>query len=108
MTTRALHARPRARITPRAAILAVLVLVLGMALAVPLRQYFEQRSEIAALERRVEELREQRDALRGEIEQLNDPTYLEQIARRCLGMVKPGEIPFVTVPENGRSRPARC
>ena len=108
MSTRAVHARPRARITPRAAILAVVVLVLGMALAVPLRQYLAQRSEIAALERQVEELRAQRATLERQIQRLNDPAYLEDVARRCLGMVKPGEIPFVTVPESGRTRPDRC
>ncbi len=108
MKARALHARPRARLTPRAAILAVLVVILGMALAVPVRQYFEQRSEIAGLERRLSELRAERDALEAKIRRLNDPAYLERVARRCLGMVRPGEIPFVTVPESGRPRPARC
>ncbi|HWC32594.1 MAG TPA: septum formation initiator family protein [Actinomycetota bacterium] len=108
MTARAVHARPRARLTPRGAILAVLVVALAMALAVPLRQYFEQRAEIAGLERRLVELRAERDALEAKIRRLNDPAHLERVARRCLGMVRPGEIPFVTVPESGRPRPSRC
>jgi cell division protein FtsB len=46
------------------------------------------------------------------IELLNDPEHLERLARRCLGMVRPGEILFV-VPEEepagaGAAVPADC
>jgi cell division protein FtsB len=100
--------RPRARLTGRAIILVVLVLALAAAAAVPLRQYFEQRAEIAALEQKVDDLLGQRAALEHRIERLRDPEYLEFLARKCLGMVKKGEMAFVAVPENGEPRPAAC
>jgi cell division protein FtsB len=104
----AVRARPRARLTPRAAILAVLVVLLGMALAVPLRQLFEQRSEIAALEREVAALEERRDALERQVDRLHDPAYLEWIARTCLGMVRPGEISFVLPEDESPPRRDAC
>ncbi|HEX2030566.1 MAG TPA: septum formation initiator family protein [Actinomycetota bacterium] len=101
-------AAPRARLTPRAAVLAALILVLALAMVVPVRQYFEQRADIAELERTVQELERQRARMREEIERLHDPAYLERLARECLGMVRPGEIAFVPVPEGGRPAPPRC
>lgn len=79
-----------------------------MALVVPLRQYFEQRSEIQALERRVAELVAEREALEARIRLLRDPEYLSRLARECLGMIRPGEIVFVPVPEDGGRQPERC
>jgi cell division protein FtsB len=101
--------RGRIRLTGRAALLAVMVLLLAMATVVPLRQYFEQRSQIAELEETVATLEDQRAGLSAQLRRLRDPEYLEQLARQCLGMVKPGEIRFVTVPEGGGApKPPRC
>lgn len=100
--------RDRPRLTARAAVLAAIVLALAAALVVPLRQYVDQRSSIAELERRVEQLQADRDRLATQVEKLRDPVYLERIARQCLGMVKPGEIAFVAVPEDGGPPPQRC
>ena len=102
------EAASRARLTPRAAVLAALVLVLALAMVVPVRQYFEQRAQIAELERTVRELEQQRAGMRRQLERLHDPAYLERLARECLGMVRPGEVAFVTVPEGGEPAPARC
>jgi cell division protein FtsB len=99
---------PRPRLTPRAAVLAAIVLIVLMAAVVPLRQYLDQRSRIADLEDRVAEMTAQRDRLERRIGRLRDPAYLERMARECLGMVRPGEIAFVTVPEGGKPRPVRC
>ena len=52
------------------------------------------RSPLTLLEARTATLTRQ-------AQQLKDPTHLELIARECLGMVKPGEIPFVVVPRGG-------
>jgi cell division protein FtsL len=98
----------RVRLTPRAAVLAAIVLVLATATVVPLRQYFAQQSQVDALERRLDTLQEERDRLQREIERLRDPEYLERLARVCLGMVRPGEIAFVTVPKGGERSPDPC
>jgi cell division protein FtsB len=84
------------------------VVALAAAVAVPLRQYFRQQAEIVALEQKVDALKEQRAALELRIERLRDPEYLELLARRCLGMVKKGEIAFVTVPKDGEPQPDDC
>jgi len=99
---------PKPRLSKRAAVLAAMVLLLGAALVVPIRQILAQRGELARLEQRVVELTEDRDRLAGEVARLGDPAELERLARQCLGMVKPGEIAIVTVPEDGSAPPVSC
>jgi len=93
--------RRRPRLTGRAAGLVAVVLVLAMSLVVPLRQYAAQRARVAELEEKVASLNSANADLEARIDQLKDPAYLERLARECLGMVKPGEIAFVTVPKGG-------
>jgi cell division protein FtsB len=88
--------QPRVRLTGRAALLLIVVTMLALFSAVPVRQYFAQRTQLAQLERRAAELERANDALRSDIRRLHDPEYLERIARACLGMVKPGEVAFVS------------
>jgi len=104
----AVRARTRLRFTPRAAILAVLVVALLFYLLVPLRTYMEQRSRLNELSNRVELLQKQNAQLESKIGRYKDPSYLESLARDCLGMVKPGEIPFLIVPKGGTPPPPRC
>ena len=86
---------PRTRLTVRAVVLALVVLVLAIAASVPVRQLMAQGAEIAELEQQVADLEAGNERLRAEIERLHDPEELERIARACLGMVRPGEIAFV-------------
>jgi cell division protein FtsB len=101
-------ARPRARVTPRAVLLALVVTGLLFYLAVPLRTYLDQRDRLQELERQSQVLERENDQLRRQIELLHDPAYLERIARECLGMVKEGEIGFIVVPKGGESQPPDC
>ena len=39
---------------------------------------------------------------------LNDPRTLERLARECLGMVRPGQIAFVTIPKHAAPIPPDC
>jgi cell division protein FtsB len=88
--------QPRVRLTGRAALLIVIVTMLAIFSVVPVRDYLSQRSEIAQLQRRTAELERSNVSLRSDIRRLHDPAYLERIARACLGMVKPGEVAFVS------------
>lgn len=99
---------PKPRLSKRAAILVAVLLLIGTALVVPIRQILAQRGELARLEERVTELRKDRDRLAGEVARMGDPAELERLARQCLGMVKPGEIAIVTVPEDGSAPPVSC
>jgi cell division protein FtsB len=103
MSSRAV-ARPRAarvRVSTRAAVLLVLVLVVLTFAIAPLRELMSQRNKLDGLQRQAQILQGQNDALQRRIQQLQDPAYLERLARECLGMVEPGETAFVTVPEQG-------
>ena len=51
------------------------------------------KEEIAAAEAENEELREQ-------LENTNDPEYIEEVAREKLGLVKPGEMLLIPVEED--------
>jgi cell division protein FtsB len=98
----------RARLTGRAVILALLVVVFGLAAIYPAKTYLAQRDRIAELQAKVEQLAERNDDLGERIAQLHNPAYLERLARECLGMTRPGEIPFVVVPPDDRADPLPC
>lgn len=93
MSVRA-EAAPRGRITPRAVVLIAILLVLGISAFAPVRNFLAQRDEIDRLEQQVNDLQADRTHLERELERIRDPEYVEQIARQCLGMVRPGEIAF--------------
>jgi cell division protein FtsB len=95
-------------VSRRAAILLVLVcIVLAFAVA-PFRAYLAEREQLRALEQQAQVLEQQNTVLAGKIAMLHDPTYLEHLARECLGMVKPGETEFVVVPADGKPATADC
>ena len=88
--------------------LLVAVMLLALALVYPARLYIEQRAKIEDLQRQTREFSIQNQQLSTQIEQLNDPVYLERLARECLGMVRPGETAFVVVPKGERPEPVSC
>ena len=97
--------RRRARLTARATILCSLVIGVLVLSVAPAQLYFDQCAELAQLERRAAALERTNDTLNSRAEQLRDHAYLERLARRCLGMVKPGEVAFVVVPKEGAPAP---
>ena len=100
--------RSRIRFTPRAAILALIVVALLFYLFIPLKTYMHQGSAIDRLSTQMEQLQHQNAQLEAQVRKLNDPAYLEQRARECLGMVRPGEISFIVVPKGGSPKPPNC
>ena len=106
MSSRAASAS-RLRLTGRAVVLAVIIILTGVASAGVVRQYLDQRAEINRLEQEVRSIEADRERLEEEISRLHDPEHLERLARECLGMVKPGEIRFV-VPDDSGTPPTRC
>jgi cell division protein FtsB len=88
--------RPRVRPTGRAGLLVVVVVLLAVFSVVPVRQFLAQRTQLGQLERRAAELEHSNEELRSDIRRLHNPEYLERVARACLGMVKPGEVAFVS------------
>jgi cell division protein FtsB len=96
------------RISGRALVLLLLVLVVLTFAIAPLRAYLAERSQLAELLVQADELEASNAALARRIERLNDPDYLERLARECLGMVEPGETAFMTVPKVGAPHPPDC
>jgi cell division protein FtsB len=96
------------RLTARAALLLIVMLVVFAFALAPLRAYLGQRSALADLRRQTQKLERQNDRLQARLLELNDPRELERLARACLGMVRPGETAFVTIPETGYPKPPAC
>jgi len=81
--------------TRRAVILALVVCALALSVAVPLRNYLGQRSELAEMQQQQQRLREQVDELERRKAELQDPAQVEAEARRRLRYVHPGETPYI-------------
>jgi cell division protein FtsB len=101
-------AHRRRRITGRALALLVVVVALLFAASYPLRAYLHERSQISNLNQQVDQLQRVNNNLDMLIDQMHDPRYVERFARECLGMIKPGEIPFVVVPKHGKAGAPLC
>ena len=96
------------RLTARAAVLCVVVLFMLTLAVAPLRGLIDQRAQLTRLERRADVLTERNAELEDHVDRLNDPIYLERVARQCLGMVRPGETAFVMVPAHGALPSPEC
>ena len=96
----------RTNLTGRAAVLALVVCMLAISLAYPMREYLSQRGDIgdytakvAAQEKRVAELTRAR-------ERWNDPAYVKAQARERLHFVMPGETQYVVLEPDEAPAPA--
>ncbi|HXA87472.1 MAG TPA: septum formation initiator family protein [Mycobacterium sp.] len=90
----------------RAAVLAVVVCVLTLTIAGPVRTYFAQRTEMEQLAATEAALRHQIADLEQQKGKLSDPAYIAAQARERLGFVKPGDIPFqVQLPSAASASP---
>jgi cell division protein FtsB len=89
------HRRAVARL-----VLAVLLFVaLLFVFAFPIRTLLAQRRETGRLRDRLELLREESDQLEREAERLGSDAEVERIARERYNLIRPGETPYVIVPE---------
>lgn len=83
------------RLTGRAVVLLLVLAALVMSLALPLRAYVQQRSQIAALERELAARQDRVSALQEQKRLWNDPDFVESQARERLHFVYPGETGYV-------------
>lgn len=87
--------RPRVRLgTAEIGVLVVVTILILAAIAVPLRNYFQGRSEIARLNESIAAKEIEKEMLLDEIERYNDEAFIREEARRRLGLVEPGETAF--------------
>ncbi len=100
----------QARLTSRAAVLAVVICAIALSLAYPVREYIAQRQTIDQLVAEQQMMRAQISKLLAERGQLKDPAYIEQLAETSEHMCFPGEQCYIVT--NGQSviglpRPAK-
>lgn len=79
--------------------LALVVAVLLVSYAYPLRAWYEQHRERAELEAEAARLQESVDDLEAELRRWDDPAYVTAQARERLNFVLPGEQGYVVVPD---------
>jgi cell division protein FtsB len=87
---------------PFLAALVVLVVAMSVLALGPLQRYTAAADRVEGLEATRDALAEQVDELEDRKAILSDPEELEIIARTELGLVKPGEIPFIVVSPEDR------
>jgi cell division protein FtsL len=90
-------ARSRINLTGRAAVLALVVCLLAISLAYPLREYLAQRGDIGSVRAQVAEQQKSVADLRAEQQRWADPAYVERQARERLHFVMPGETSYVVL-----------
>lgn len=79
-------------------ILLIVIAALSMSALAPARQAFSQQSMIRAEQRKLVVLQSENQKLNERLARLQDPEYVEKLAREELGLVKPGEVAYVVVP----------
>ena len=87
----------RARLTSRAAVLAVVICAIALSLAYPVREYIAQRRQIDQLQAERQMLNGQLQALQHQQQRLGDPAYVEQLARNKLHMCLRGETCYIVI-----------
>jgi cell division protein FtsB len=90
----------RNRLTGRAAVLLMVLVMLGVAYAWPMREYLHQRSQLGDLRAATRAAQQKVDALQAEKERWADPAYVKAQARARLHYVMPGEVSFVVLHPN--------
>ncbi|WP_242418144.1 septum formation initiator family protein, partial [Frankia sp. CpI1-P] len=81
---------PRAALTTRATLLAVVICVLVLTLAYPLRLYLKQQSKLSELARTNTQAQARVNELRSTVERYDDQAWVSDEARRRLHYIKPG------------------
>ncbi|MDI6689817.1 MAG: septum formation initiator family protein [Actinomycetota bacterium] len=92
--------KPRTRFSViRSHIVLVTIIVLMFLWALyPLKERLEQKRESEKLRENIAELRAKNKVLKEEIARLKTDDYIEQLARKDLGLIKPGESAYLVVP----------
>ena len=82
--------------------LAAVLIIMGVQLVSNYLEIRSLESEIAEKQEEIREAKKRQRELQQELERLDDPEYLEKLARQRLGLVRPGEeliIPYEVEPE---------
>ena len=86
---------PQTRLARQVAILGLVLCAIALSVAFPLRNYFQQRAQLAEAVTAQQSLEQERDQLAARRAALQDPDFVAAEARRRLQYVTPGETVFV-------------
>ncbi|MFV2196059.1 FtsB family cell division protein [Nocardiopsis sp. LOL_012] len=96
-------------LTSRAAILAVVVCVIALSLAYPLREFILQRSQIAELRDQQARMEESVGELQAREDELVRDEYVEREARTRLHYQYPGETAYIVIrPDDEEAGPGEA
>jgi cell division protein FtsB len=87
--------RPPLGLTPRGAVLLLVMFALAATAVYPLRQYVSQQGRIERLQAKQQALAAENARLEAEHKRLQDPAYVQQLAKRDYHVVAPGEEAWV-------------
>ncbi len=87
----------RSFVSGRVALLIVVGLTITMMLAMPLREYLKQKSEINSLSKSVDQQRSDVSSLQQQAEMWKTPEYIREQARQRLNYMFPGEVGYIVV-----------
>jgi cell division protein FtsB len=93
--------RSRAKLTGRAAIVALVIAVLAVSYASSMRAWLQQRNEIQSLSAEIVQRRAEVASLEQERDRWHDPAYIRAAARLRFGWVMPGETGYRVIDSNG-------
>lgn len=82
--------------------------VLGAAGLTPARQAYHQSRLLSAEEQKLAALKNQNSKLEERLQRLQDPEYVETLAREQLGLVRPGEVSYVVEPRHVPAPPPKA
>lgn len=83
------------KMNPLVTVAVILVVAfVALSVATPLRNYFQQRAELAQVEATIERQLAERDDLNAELDRYNSEAYIREQARTRLGVVEQGESVF--------------
>jgi cell division protein FtsB len=87
----------RARLTSRAAVLAVVICAIALSLAYPVREYIAQTRQIDQLTAQRQAMLTQLRTLQRQQRRLSDPAYIEQLAQDRLHFCLTGQTCYVII-----------
>jgi cell division protein FtsL len=90
--------KPRRRLNVKVILLVAAAAAILFLTIAPARQVLRQRAEIDKMTAELNDIKTQNSELRLETQRLNTDAYIEKQARERLGLIKPGEEPFMLVP----------
>ena len=100
--------RPPLGLTPRGAVLLLVMFALAATAVYPLRQYVSQQHRIERLQAKQQALAAENARLEVERKRLQDPAYVQQLAKRDYHLVAPGEEAWVVTGSPPTSSSARA